>query len=331
MPSDDRTARVLQLLAPARAPFHDAVVGAVDELRGYIEKHRPSADARAGIEAGLGQFAQGRLDATRFAALFGGNGRLSPEELVRLETALETLRESVQHGDELYRITVQRGVDLRDSVRGALAARGRVFAAARGAERIRSGRGIGGDAEPGGFAFRHWNRAERQIAPPLVIEVEGGDVVAAGLAEYLEGRARLVLLVKGPAPAAPLARLIAPHVFVQQTPSSDALAAFASFDGPAIAALMPAGAAEFTYDPAAGARLAQRLQVRALPAEEPRQAIGAVSVAQQQADLQWLRMLKELASAAAAPGSPVAAPAAAPAPADLLAAWLLTQTDLTGA
>src|SRR5699024_9036906 len=120
--------------------------------------------------------------------------------------------------DDLYRVAVPAGSDLRDVVRNALAARGRVFAVARGAEQIRSGRGRSEAAdEQAGFPFRLWNRAERQIAPPLVIEVEGGDLLVPGLAEYLEGGVKIVLVVKQPAPCASLSRLIAPHVFVQQT------------------------------------------------------------------------------------------------------------------
>jgi hypothetical protein len=330
MPSDERTAHLLQVLAPARAPFHDAVAAAVDELRSYINAHRPSADLRAEISAGLGQFAAGRLDPDRFAALFGTAGRLSTEELARLESALETLRETLQHGPELYRVEVAQGADLRDCVRSALAARGRVFAAARGAERIRSGRVPEAMDDAGGFAFRHWNRAERQIAPPLVIEVDGSDLVASGLAEYLEGRVKLLLVVRGQAPSAPLARLIAPHVYVQQTLTTDSLESFARCSGPAIAAVMGEGAAVFTHDPAAGGRLAQRLRIESLPAGEPRRALGAVSIAQQQADLDWLRELKGLVSVADVPTAEVVA-AAAPAPADLLASWLLRQTDLTGA
>jgi hypothetical protein len=330
MPSDDRTARVMQVLVPARTPFHDAVAAAVDELRSYINARRPSADLRAEITSGLGEFAQGRVDPERFAALFAGNGRLSADELARLEAALEVLRESVQQGDDLYRLTLQPGVDLRDTVRGALAARGRVFAAARGAERIRSGRAMVTEDDAGGFAFRHWNRAERQIAPPLVIDLQGGDLLAGGLGEYLEGRAKLVLVVHGSAPAAPLARLVAPHLFVQQAVAAEELAAFAASPAPGIAALLPEGAARFCHDPHAGTRLGHRLRIDMLPTEEPRYAIGAVSVAQQQYDLQWLRELKELV-AAPLPAAAPAEPGVPAAPADLLAAWLLKQTDLTSA
>lgn len=331
MPSEDRSQRALEALGPAREAFHGAVVGAVEELRAYIAAHRPTTDVTAAVKASLGEFAAGRIDIDRFGTLFGQGGRLAPEELARLEQALEALRDIAQKGEELYRIRVQPGVDLRDSVRGALAARGRVFAVARGAEQVRTGRAITETGEEaGGFPFRLWNRAERQIAPPLVVEVDGGDLLVTGLAEYLEGRMKIVLIVNQPVTAAPLARLIGPHVFVQQTTDASKLDRFRAFDGPAIAAIMPAGTAVFTYDPSAGPRFEQRLQVEALPSDEVRHAVGGVSVAQQQADAQWLRDLGEL-NVRTAPAATAVAGGPAPDPADLLAAWLLRQTDLNGA
>lgn len=331
MPSEDRSQRALEALGAAKQAFHGAVVGAVEELRGYIASHRPNTDVTEAVRASLGVFAAGRIDTEQFGALFGQNGRITPDELVRLEQALEALKEFASKGDELYRIRVPSGSDLRDSVRTALAARGRVFAVARGAEQIRSGRAKAESAdEAGGFPFRLWNRAERQIAPPLVIVVDGGDLLVSGLAEYLEGRMKIVLVVNEPAPCAPLARLIGPHVFVQQTSDITKLDRFAAFDGPAIAALVPAGSATFTYDPSAGPRFEQRLTVQQLPNDEIRHAIGSISVAQQQADSQWLRDLGELnARTARVAAEPAAAPAAVE-PADLLAAWLLRQTDLNG-
>jgi hypothetical protein len=335
MPSEDRAPAVLQALAPARDAFHGAVVAAVEELRGYIAANRPTENVARAAAASLGEFAQGRIDAERFGALFAHEGRLSPEELGRLEQALDMLRGFAQQGDELHRVTVAAGADLRDSVRSALAARGRVFAAARGAELIRNGRGQQPLAdEHGGFPFRLWNRAERQIAPPLVVEVAGGDLQVAGLAEYLDGRFKLVLLVQEPAPVAPLARLIAPHVFVQQTTTVASLERLVSFDGPAVAALVPAGCAGFTWDPHAGARFEQRLRVEEIPADEqqPHQ-IGSVGVAQQQADVQWLRELVAVPSGLAGllagdREQPVAR--AAGGQVDVLAAWLLRQTNLDG-
>jgi hypothetical protein len=121
-------------------------------------------------------------------------------------------------------------------------------------------------------------------------------------------------------------------VFVQQAADAADLGRFAAFDGPAIAALVPAGSALFTYDPSAGPRFEQRLQVAQLPKDEVRHAVGSVSVAQQQADLQWLRELGDVGTRSAAAVAATPAAAAAPVePADLLAAWLLKQTDLSGA
>jgi len=330
MPSEDRTVAVLKALDPARIAFQGAVVAAVEELRSYIAAHRPPQDSGKAALASLGLFARGRVDAERFGALFAQDGRLSPEELSRLEQALAALREFAQQGDDLYQVKVAPGADLRDTVRGALAARGRVFAVARGAEVIRSGRGQAATTdEHGGFPFRLWNRAERQIAPPLVLEVDGGDLQVGGLGEYLDGRFKLVLLVREPSPAAPLTRLIGPGVFVTQTSDPASLDRMMAFDGPAIAAVVPSGCATFTWDPGAGPRFEQRLVVGQQPADEP-QPIGTVGVAQQQADVQWLRDLGELRARALAgvrddAGEPVLGD-----PADLLAAWLLRHTNLEG-
>ena len=58
--------------------------------------------------------------------------------------------------------------------------------------------------------FRKWNRAGRQLAPPLVVELEAEDLLPAGLGEFLDGVVKIVLVVKGPTTPAPLARLITP-------------------------------------------------------------------------------------------------------------------------
>jgi hypothetical protein len=68
-------------------------------------------------------------------------------------------------------------------VAAALAGIGRAFGAARGGARARrrSGDDDTSDDRLAGFPFRRWNRAERQIAPPLVVEVDGGDLQVGGL------------------------------------------------------------------------------------------------------------------------------------------------------
>jgi hypothetical protein len=225
----------------------------------------------------------------------------------------------------------------------ALAEIGRAFGAARSFELARQGRLKDGDRDSyiGGFPFRRWNRAERQIAPPLVVELDGHDAQACGLAEFLVGRQKIVLVVRDECPPALLARLITPAMFVMQTHDVAELAEIALHDGPAIAALVPESAARFVHRPGKPAAW-ERLEVKHLPAAPPRMSIGRYSTFQQSEELELLRALAEkpadkpveplaatngaqagTAAAAAAP------PAAAPAdPADRLAAWLLSQADL---
>jgi hypothetical protein len=225
-------------------------------------------------------------------------------------------------GDDLYRIRVEPGADLRDTVRAALAARGRLFNAARHVELLRSGTAVGDADEP--LDFARWLKSERLLAPPLVVEVEGADLIADGLAEYLDGAVRIALVVNGPAPVAPLARLIAPHTFVMQTVDASAVAALGAFAGAGIAAVLPDGCAQFVHDPARGSGLGQRLAVQALP-DTALRAVGRSSARRQAEERAWLSELADLAELARAQhqtqdGQDAAAPAA-----DQLAGWLLRQ------
>ncbi|HET9984882.1 MAG TPA: hypothetical protein VFQ38_14890, partial [Longimicrobiales bacterium] len=138
------------------------------------------------------------------------------------------------------------------------------------------------------------------------------------------------LVVRGPAPPAALVRLITPGVLVLQAASAEALAPLAAGDGPAVAALVPEGAALFRHAPAAAATGHARLTLDAVPEAAPR-AIGAYTAFQQQEEL---RQLLELAAAPAWPEPAAGAPATNGAgeftPADRLAAWLLKQANLDG-
>ncbi len=101
--------------------------------------------------------------------------------------------------------------------------------------------------------FRAWNKAERRFAPPLVVEVDGADLHAGALLDFADGREKIVLVVRGAMPPAPLVRCITPGTFVLQTVDGTRPRPLAAFDGPAIAALVPEGAAVFLHDPGAGA------------------------------------------------------------------------------
>jgi hypothetical protein len=119
---------------------------------------------------------------------------------------------------------------------------------------------------------------------------------------------------------------------VLQTSDGQGLDRLAAWDGPGIAALVPESAARFVHDPAAGGAHGKRLSITAVPEQVPRRAVGGLSAAQQTEEL---GLLRSLAVADARDGAPAAAATAAegggprPEPADKLAAWLLSQVDLS--
>jgi hypothetical protein len=331
MPSD-LSKQALAALARPRNAFHSAVVAAVDEVTAFLAEQRAPVAERAGQEATrLGVFGADRLDCDRFSRIVAAADVLDDGRLQQLEHALRVLRSFAAQGDELHHIVMKRGADLRDTVRDALAARGRAFNTAHQIEILRTGRsGLHVNLEYGTLDFRHWTRAERLLAPPLVIELNGSDVQPAGLSEYLDGAQKIVLLVDGAVAAAPLSRLIAPHTFIAQAADAGAVERLAAFDGPGIVAIMPQGSAVFTHDPARGPTLTQRLTVDVLPAPVKRGVAGG-SVRQQGEELAWLEEMSRLAKHASATNGAVepAAVAVSVPPADHLAAWLLRQAELS--
>jgi hypothetical protein len=157
-----------------------------------------------------------------------------------------------------------------------------------------------------------------------VVDVEGADLRVGGLAEYLEGGQAIVLMVRKPAPPAALARLIAPGTQVVQATTADALAHLEEWNGPAVVAVAPEGAAVFRYRPREEG--VGELVVESVPEPAPR-GIGTISAARQSADLELLRLLD-----GAVAGRVVAAASGAGVeesdPADVLAAWLLRQATI---
>jgi hypothetical protein len=332
MQSDDRAARALAALERPREVFRSAVVAAIEEVTVFLAAQRAPVAQRTEQEAvRLGVFAAGHFDVERFSRVVGTVEAMEPARLDALEHALRIMRSFAAQGEDLFRVRVRRGADLRDTVRDALSARGRAFNTAHQIELLRTGRtATPVELEYGTLDFRHWNRTERTLAPPLVVEVNGADVSAGALSEYLDGMQKLVLVIDGVVAPAPLARLIAPHTFVMQTTDAGAVARLAAFDGPGIVAVMPESAkvALFAHDPAAGAALAQRLTVDELP-DRPKRAVAGGSARQQAEDLAWLAELRALAAAQTQAAGPAAAEAAAAVtPADQLAAWLLQQAEL---
>jgi hypothetical protein len=352
MPSDrSETAQALadqalDALAPRVQAFHSAVATAEEQVRSYVHRQRGQSEFK-GEQAlmELGPFAIGRIDPERFAQLLGEADELEPQAEDVLERA-EAVLKSFAQDDQLHRIAVDPGGDLRDTVKDALTHVGQVFGVSRAVEFARAG-----TFDPdqhnqmlGSLNFRFWNRTERQLAPPLVVDVRGEDCLPAGLGEFLDGTVAIVLVASGPTTPAPLARLITPGTFVMQTTDPGELRALAQSHHPGVALLFDEERPEqarFVHDPDAGETPADRLTMHHMP-DQPDVGRGRRAPT-------WLEELSHLAMlAASGPSSPsetVSAGAAqqdddAPAvssdvlaqadntPADQLAAWLLAQTDL---
>jgi hypothetical protein len=167
------------------------------------------------------------------------------------------------------------------------------------------------------------------------VELDGADLHVGGLADFLDGGFKLVLVVRGESPPASLVRLITPGVLVVQTDQPDDLTLLKEWSGPAVAALVPETAARFIHEPVRDEKPA-RLRVERVPEDPPRVALGGLTAFQQEEELRQLASLAERGPvAAAANGTADLAAIGAGAggstgptnadPAGALAAWLLQQ------
>jgi hypothetical protein len=334
MPSDPRVAQALSALAQPIAEFRALVQGALTQADAYLAAQDMDPQRRAARAAAeLGAFAAGRIDASRFAGISRDATRPDPVGLLALRRATETLRAVRALGDGLFVVEVTPGARLGAIVNRALAEAGRAFGALVISELVRGGgyRVHEHDILLDRFEFGAWNTAERRFAPPLIVVLEGVALHASDLTDFTDGRAKLVLVVHGACAPAPLARCITPGALVLQTSDGSGLDRVAAFEGPAIAAMVPEGAATFLHDPAAGREPWQRLTIRHLP-EAPKHAVGGMSTWQMREDLRLLADLARTPFAVPSPngGKAVAATGAADA-AERIAGWLLDNAGLTDA
>jgi len=333
MPSEELDTRILEVLAQPVGVFRSSLAATAEQVRAAVEAHPVSGNGSppaAGAE--LGAFAAGRMDAERFTSLLVRSEDFDDTTLGRIQDAHVALTALLERKNTLLHVDVAPGGNLRDAVAHALAEIGRAFGAARTFELARSAR-----LQPAehaslvrGFGFERWSRAERECAPPLIVHVDGADLRAGGLIEFLDGALKIVLVVRGATTAAPLVPLVRPHALVMQVSDATDLTRLATWEGAAVAALVPEGAARFIHDPSGGDQSWSRLAVEFAP-ETPRAAVGGYSVSQQAEDLEQLAALAlkpPEPPKTDAPPAPLQANEPVADPADKLADWLIEQADL---
>jgi len=321
MPSEERKGVVLAAIRPRINLFHATLAKTTEQVRGLLAGTGDAADDQS---AALGFFARGKVDVQRFSSYTRGSAHIDAAKEAPVRSAQEVLNQLLSRGDALYVLTLQEGEDLATRVAERLAEIGRAFAAAHLVELAVRGEYSEDQhavlLEP--YPYRQWSRSERALAPGLVVELSGTDLIAASVVPFLDAGMKIVFNVDGDAPAAPLARLISPGVFVQQETGDKPLEAFAAFQGTAVAALLPDGAVSFVHDPGAGATTYERFVSLTFPKEIRKRRIGGTSAAQQAEDYALLETLSVV---------PTPTGDAASDPAGKLSAWLLSQANLASA
>jgi hypothetical protein len=333
MPSDTRVATALAALKQPIAEFRSAVQGALLQADAY--RTAQSANPAARVERTrreLGDFGARHISAERFAALFPAVAPSDEASRAALERAVDILKSVAAQGDSLFVAKVTSARPLGATIDDALAVAGHAFGAIIIGELVRGGRYRAAEHDRllDATEFRAWNKAERRFAPPLVVEVDGADLHAGALLNFADGREKLVLVVHGAAAPAALVRCVTPGTFVLQTVDGSGLDRLAGYEGPAIAALVPEGAAVFMHDPTAGQEPWQRLTVNHLPTM-PTKAVGGSSAWQMGEDLRMLADLARTPFAVPGVNGAKATPAMGAGDAvDRLAGWLLDSSGLAG-
>lgn len=320
MPSDDRTRIALKAIHPRAELFSSALATTMEQIRGLLAGTGESPEDQT---IALGNFAAGHVDVERFSTFTRQSAKVEPAAELPIRAAQRALDDLLHMGDNLYVLKLNKGADLGARVAERLATIGNAFSAAHVVDLAKRGRY---EQEQhahllDGLAYADWSQAERALAPGLVVELDGADFMPAQVAPFLDTGMKMVFVVEGDAPAAALARLVTPGVFVQQTPDESALDEFQSWEGTAVAALMPQGGVAFVHDPAAGQTTFERFTTLELPREIRKRAIGGISAAQQAEDLKLLEALSVVPSPTGEAASD---------PAGKLSAWLLSQTSLSG-
>jgi hypothetical protein len=321
---DERMTLALRSVAGAIGVYRSSVITTLERVRGLLADGGGASRARQE----LGAFGATRINADRFAELSRGSA-FDVVARARLTRCVEVLRELAELPDSAFAVDVASAVRPFAVAATTLARFGRAFGAAIAADLIRMGvfEQRQHNTLTEAWSFDRWTKAERRLAPPILLSVDGTDLCVGELAELLDGMQRIVLVVRGKCAPAPLVRLITPNTLVLQTSDTTGLDRFQTYAGPAIAALVSDESAAFLHDPDRGPAAWQRLQIWRRPASAPRRTIGVLSPRQQHEEL------LQLESLAVQPALPTAAidalvPRGEGNATDRLADWLLARSGL---
>lgn len=319
MPFEERKGIALDAVRSRIDQFHSALTVTQNQVRGLLVGADNTDDDQS---VALGFFAQGKVNVERFASFTPKTTRIDATAEAPIRAAQEVLKSLLAQGDDLFIIETEAGKGLGHQLSVRLASIGRAFAAARVIELAKSGayKEDKHAATLTRFPYAMWNSSERALAPALMIEVSGADFKPSAIIPLLDTNMKIVFNVSGDAPAAALARVISPGVFVQQETGNASLDAFAAFEGIAVAAFLPPTAVSFVHDPSSGATTYERFVAVTFPKEVRKRAVGGISPAQQAEDYSLLESLSV---------PPEIAGDAASDPAGKLSAWLLHQADLS--
>ena len=323
MPSDERIEQALEALSGQAQAFRSALAATIDQMNAYAHTQGAATDEKASMMAmELGPFAANLVDPGEFSKYSEETPASAGTALKTVDDASKTLEDLADKGDELFVVDVETGGSLWHSIATRLGELGRAFEAARAFD-LAKANGEKVDVAKT-LPFSKWSSKERRLAPPLVVSVDGADCRANGLADFLDGSFKLILLIRGESTPAPLVRLITPGTVVAQASDVAGLKRVGKWDGPGIGAVVGESSARFLHDPAGGVTSADRLKIGYLPENKRRKPLGGVSVAQQVEEMLQLTALgnaPEKAAVAEETEMPVN-------PADKLAAWLLTRANL---
>lgn len=319
MPSEERRALALDAVRPRIELFRSALTVTSNQVQALLAG---SGDTETDKVEALGYFAKGKVNMERFNSFTPKAVRIDAETEAPVRAAQDVLKSLLAQGDDLFIIEAENGRGLGHQLSVRLAKIGRAFAAARVIALAKNGayKEDKHAATLERFPYAMWNSSERALAPALVIEVSGEDFKPSAIVPLLDANMKIVFNVLGDAPAAALARVISPRVFVQQEIGDAKLEEFTAFEGIAVAALLPPSAVSFIHNPAAGSTTYERFVSITFPTEVRKRAIGGISPAQQAEDYTLLESLSV---------PPEIAGEAASDPAGKLSAWLLSQTDLS--